>query len=83
LAPLVSDWFLAAVDESRALAPKQLRLALPDSAQETAKICPGISAALAKALTNCPQSEAIIVFGSFPVVGEALEYLARQDQTGS
>ena len=83
LAPLVSDWFLAAADESRALAPDQLRLALPDSAQDKAKICVGISAALAKALENCPQSESIIVFGSFPVVGEALEYLAGPDQTRS
>lgn len=83
LAPLVSGWYFAAVDESRALAPDQLRLAMPDSAVGTSEIYSEIAAALASALSDCPQSESIVVFGSFPVVGEALEYLAGQVQAGS
>ena len=72
---MVHFWHLTQVDETRALASEQLMTFLPVGDQVRAETTNSVRQALENAIGLARGVETIVVFGSFPVVGEALEYL--------
>ena len=75
----VSFWHLSAVNEVRAMPPEQLFQGLPPAAQNNARTAPSVTEAIEHAVTTRSDGEPILVFGSFPVVAEALEWFDRSD----
>jgi folylpolyglutamate synthase/dihydropteroate synthase len=54
---------------------------LPAPDQARAEMTGSVQQALENAIRSSGGSDTIVVFGSFPVVGEALEYLDHQSGT--
>lgn len=78
IAPRVRRWYLAAMDETRAAKTDELARIVGDSdgvvAGEYAKVADAYEAAL-----ECAEkSGVILIFGSFNIVGGALEHLGEQ-----
>ena len=78
ISPLVHFWHLTQVNEARALPAEQLFSCLPASHQARAETSVSVQQALGNAIRSSAGIDTIVVFGSFPVVGEALEYLDFQ-----
>ena len=78
IGPMVHFWHLTQVSEARALPVEQLMACLPLADQARAESTVSVQQALENAIRSSVGSDTIVVFGSFPVVGEALEYLDRQ-----
>jgi len=74
LAGIIDDWVLCALDGPRGSSAEDLRARLPQSCRSVA-LAPDIShgCATARALARC--GDRIVVFGSFHVVGPALDWL--------
>ena len=75
IGPMVHFWHLTQVDEPRALASEQLMTRLSVVDQVRAETTGSVKQALENAVRLSGGIDTIVVFGSFPVVGEALEYL--------
>ena len=75
IGPMVHFWHLTQVDEPRALASEQLMTRLSVVDQVRAEATGSVKQALENAVRLSGGIDTIVVFGSFPVVGEALEYL--------
>ena len=78
IGPMVHFWHLTQVSEARALPVEQLMACLPLADQARAESTVSVQQALENAIRSSVGTDTIVVFGSFPVVGEALEYLDRQ-----
>ena len=78
IGPMVHFWHLTQVSEARALPVEQLMACLPLADQARAESTVSVQQALENAIRSSVVTDTIVVFGSFPVVGEALEYLDRQ-----
>ena len=78
IGPMVHFWHLTQVSEARALPVEQLMACLPLADQARAESTVSVQQALENAIRSSEGTDTIVVFGSFPVVGEALEYLDRQ-----
>jgi dihydrofolate synthase/folylpolyglutamate synthase len=78
IGPMVHFWHLTQVSEARALPVEQLMACLPVADQARAESTVSVQQALENAIRSSVGTDTIVVFGSFPVVGEALEYLDRQ-----
>ena len=78
IGPMVHFWHLTQVSEARALPVEQLMAFLPLADQARAESTVSVQQALENAIRSSVGTDTIVVFGSFPVVGEALEYLDRQ-----
>ena len=78
IGPMVHFWHLTQVSEARALPVEQLMACLPVADQARAESTVSVQQALENAIRSSEGTDTIVVFGSFPVVGEALEYLDRQ-----
>ena len=81
IGPMVHFWHLTQVSEARALPVEQLMTCLPAPDQARAEMTGSVQQALENAIRSSGGSDTIVVFGSFPVVGEALEYLDLQSGT--
>jgi folylpolyglutamate synthase/dihydropteroate synthase len=66
------------VNEDRALPAQELMMCLPTADQAQAETSVSVQQALENAIRASGGTDTIVVFGSFPVVGEALEYLDLQ-----
>ena len=78
IGPMVHFWHLTQVSEARALPVEQLMACLPLADQARAEPTVSVQQALENAIRSSVGTDTVVVFGSFPVVGEALEYLDRQ-----
>ena len=75
---MVHFWHLTQVNEDRALPAQELMMCLPTADQAQAETSVSVQQALENAIRASGGTDTIVVFGSFPVVGEALEYLDLQ-----
>ena len=73
LAGVVTKFYCSEVAEARALSKDRLVEVLHNRGSE-AEAFESIGAALEEAMVRSEQNDLIVVFGSFPVVGEALNY---------
>ena len=71
----VTFFHCSQVDEARALPGAEIVKTLHAQGLQSAASYPSISEALAAALGHTTSSDLVVVFGSFPVVGESLNYL--------
>ena len=71
----VRYWYLTAVDDPRAMPAQAILERLPPEERSRACLMSTVVEALKAALAQREADEAVLVFGSFPVVGEALEWL--------
>ena len=71
----VRYWYLTAVDDPRAMPAQAILERLPREELSRACLMTTVVEALKTALAQREADEAVLVFGSFPVVGEALEWL--------
>jgi dihydrofolate synthase/folylpolyglutamate synthase len=78
IGPMVHFWHLTQVSEARALPVEQLMMNLPAADQILAEMTVSVQQALENAIRSSGGTDTIVVFGSFPVVGEALEYIDLQ-----
>jgi folylpolyglutamate synthase/dihydropteroate synthase len=71
----VRYWYLTSVDEPRAMPAQAIFDRLLPEERSRACLMATVVEALRTALAQREADEAVLVFGSFPVVGEALEWL--------
>ncbi|MCB1646495.1 MAG: bifunctional tetrahydrofolate synthase/dihydrofolate synthase [Pseudomonadales bacterium] len=81
LNPLVSAFYFSAVDEVRAAPADSLLNALPAEKRSVSQVYDKVSQALAAAIRDSQPEDVVVVFGSFPVVGNALDYLESPEQS--
>ncbi|MFT4720965.1 MAG: dihydrofolate synthase/folylpolyglutamate synthase [Candidatus Azotimanducaceae bacterium] len=73
--PLVSHFYCTAVDEARALPAPQMAATVSNLGGSVVGAYDKVATAYAAALDNCDDDDLIVVFGSFPIVAEVLDYL--------
>lgn len=78
---MVHFWHLTQVREARALPVQQLMTYLPAADQARAETTVTVQQALENAIRSSAGGDTIVVFGSFPVVSEALDYLDQHAGT--
>jgi len=71
----VTFFHCSQVDEARALPGAEIVKTLHANGLQSAASYPSFTEALAAALGHTASSDLVVVFGSFPVVGESLNYL--------
>ncbi|MFM7434212.1 MAG: bifunctional tetrahydrofolate synthase/dihydrofolate synthase [Gammaproteobacteria bacterium] len=74
LAPVIDEWVLCALDGSRGCSAEQLRRRLPAQCRSVA-LAPDVPHGCAAARALAGAGDRIVVFGSFHVVGPALDWL--------
>jgi dihydrofolate synthase/folylpolyglutamate synthase len=70
----VDEWFLSAVKEDRAASPAELAAVICSFGGSVAGTYDKVSIAYDKAFDQSDAGDLILVFGSFPVVGEVLQH---------
>ncbi|MFM7431929.1 MAG: bifunctional folylpolyglutamate synthase/dihydrofolate synthase [Gammaproteobacteria bacterium] len=74
LAPVIDTWVLCALDGSRGCSAEDLRRRLPKQCRSVA-LAPDVPHGCATARALAGEGDRIVVFGSFHVVGPALDWL--------
>jgi len=74
LAPVIDEWVLCALDGPRGCSAEQLRRRLPAQCRSVA-LAPDVPHGCAAARALAGAGDRIVVFGSFHVVGPALDWL--------
>jgi dihydrofolate synthase / folylpolyglutamate synthase len=75
LAPMVDQWILCSLNEPRGLSGSELRRRLALSGQAPIALADSVAAGCELARSSAQSGDRIVVFGSFLVVGSALQWL--------
>ena len=78
MGPMIASWHLVSIDTARGQSANQLRACLHEAGiQQNIECCDSVAEALRSARSTAGPGDAILVFGSFIIVGEALSMLQK------